>query len=317
MRSQQDNLKSLSLFLFKKLTNNSLSLSNSVSIRKKKLTCLVQTVTVSCVAVIGYSLMSIAQVITPDSNWSIKSTVTDCSGTASYNVAESNDGCQSYSTDIYENWDSRGNGAGDTDIATFSVGSDDEFFYFQYDLRQDWNYDATGESRGYQIDLDTDFASGGDALSDFLVVYNPLTTHVGTTWKAEGGSKVELYADTNNNLGGPNPYSSDWDCGSDCDGISDPVSLSSSDAYVRIVNGNIEIAIQRSVFNSPDQVRARAWATQTSTLDKSKHFFHDQNSSTDLASNPMDNTASANTSKWLGTSANTSEWLGTNVEFAD
>jgi hypothetical protein len=275
--------------------------SNSVS-RKKKFTCLVQTAmttTVSCVAVLGYSLMSLAQVVTPDSNWSIQSTVTDCSGTTSYTVAESNNGCQSYNTDIYENWDSQGNGAGDTDIATFSVGSDAEFFYFQQDLRSNWNYDSTGESKAYHIDIDADFASGGDALSDFLVIYHPLTTHVGSTWTAEGGSKVELYKDTNNDLGGPNPNSSDRGSCSNCDGISDSVSLSSSNAYVRIVNGNIEIAIRRSVFNSPTQVRTRAWATQTSTLDKSKHFFHDQNSSSDLASNRMDNTASANTSEWI------------------
>ena len=76
---------------------------------------------------------------------------------------------------------------------------------------------------------------------------------------------------------------------------------------VRIVNGNIEIAIRRSVFGSPDQVRSRAWATQTSTLDKSKHFSHDQNIPSDLSSNLMDNTASADTSQWetFGTSTNT------------
>ncbi len=257
-----------------------------------------KTVSISCLTIVSCSLSSVAQVVTPDSNWSVTSSVTDCFGTTSYTVAESNDGCQSYSTDIYENWDSEGNGAGDTDIATFSVGSDDEFFYFQQALRENWNYDATGESKAYHIDLDADFAAGGDALSDFLIIYNPLPTHVGTSWTAEGNSKVELYEDTNNDLGGPNPYTSDWDCGSNCDGISDAVSLSSSDVYVRIVNGDIEIAIRRSIFNSPDQVRARAWATQTSTLDKSKHFFHDQNAPTDLASNRMDNTASANTSEW-------------------
>lgn len=270
-----------------------------------KVTNFFKTVSISCLTIVGCSLSSVAQVLTPDSNWNIKSTLTDCSGTTSYTVAESSDDCQSYSSDIYENWDAGGNGAGDTDIATFSVGSDDEFFYFQQDLRENWNYDGTGESKAYHIDLDADFASGGDPLSDFLVVYKPLTTHVGNTWTAEGGSKVELYEDTNNDLGGQKPYSSDWDCGSNCDGISTPISLSSSDAYVRIVNGNIEIAIRRSVFGLPNRVRARAWATQTSTLDKSKHFFHDRNSSSDLASNRMDNTASANTSKW--------QYLGTNT----
>lgn len=257
-------------------------------------------VSLSLFTIVACSSGSVAQILTPDSNWNIQSTLTDCSGTTSYMLAESTDGCQSYSSDIYENWDSQGNGAGDTDIATFSVGSDDEFFYFQQDLRENWNYDGTGESKAYHIDLDVDFASGGDPLSDFLVIYNPLTTHVGTTWTAEGGSKVELYEDSNNDLGGLNPDSSDLNYCSDygCDGISDFVTLSSGNAYVRIVNGNIEIAIRRSVFSSPDQVRARAWATQTSTLDKSKHFFHDQNTSSDLASNRMDNTASANTSEW-------------------
>ncbi|MEM9273375.1 MAG: hypothetical protein AAGA80_10505 [Cyanobacteria bacterium P01_F01_bin.143] len=259
-----------------------------------------QIASLSCLAVLSLSANSLAQLTTPDSNWSIKSTVTDCSSSTSYMVAESSDSCQSYDSDIYENWDATVNGSGDTDIASFSVGSDDEFFYFQHDLREDWNYDATGESKSYQIDVDADFASGGDALSDFLVVYNPLITNVGKTWTAEGNSRVELYEDLNNDLGGQNPNDSDViSCSiSVCDGIADPLSHSSSDAYVRIVNGNIEIAIRRSIFGSPEQVRARAWATQTSTLDKSKHFFHDQNTTSDLASNRMDNTASANTSGW-------------------
>ncbi len=303
--------------LFRKKTNKTAitkqilfkndSSSNYLS-RNMKLTCLLRKVSISCVAVLSCSFNSLAQVATPDSNWSIKSTVSDCYGTTAYTVAESNDGCQSFSSDLYENWDYLDlQGSGDTDIVTFSVGSDDEFFYFQQDLRDDWNYDSTGESRSYQIDLDADFASGGDSLSDFLVIYNPLTIHLGSTWKAEGSSKVELYEDLNNDLGGPNPKSSDWDCGSNCDGISVPVDLSTNDAYVRIVNGNIEIAIRRSVFGSPDQVRSRAWATQTSTLDKSKHFSHDQNIPSDLSSNLMDNTASADTSQWetFGTSTNT------------
>jgi hypothetical protein len=270
--------------------------------KKPNYISLIKTVTMGCIAVTSWSLASMAQVVTPNSNWTIASTVTDCSSNTSYTVAESNNACQSYNTDIYENWDSQGSGAGDTDIATFSVGSDEEFFYFQHDLRQNWNYDSTGETKQYQIDIDADFASGGDSLSDFLVVYYPLTTHVGSTWKAEGSSKVLMYKDNNNDLGGPNPKISDWGCSSNCDGISDSVSLSSNNAYVRILNGNIEIAIRRTVFNSPAQIRARAWATQTSTLDKSKHFFHDKNSPSDLPSNRMDNTASADTSQWQSSS---------------
>jgi hypothetical protein len=252
-------------------------------------------------ALLCFSLNSVAQTPTPNSTWSPQFTVTDCSGTTSYTVAESSNGCQSYNTDIYENWDSQGNGARDTDIASFGVGYDDNFFYFQHDLRDNWNYDGTGQSKQYQIDLDTDFASGGDARSDFLITYDPLTTHVGSTWTAEGGSKVTIYRDANNNAGGPSLSLSDWNSCSGCDGFESDVSLSSTNAYVRIVNGNIEMAIRRSVFNSTDssdQIRARAWATQTSTLDKSKHFFHDQNKSSDLASNRMDNTASANTDQW-------------------
>ncbi|MDJ0898735.1 MAG: hypothetical protein QNJ55_07980 [Xenococcus sp. MO_188.B8] len=274
-------------------------MSHSLS-RKTKLTCLLQTVGVSSIAALGCSFNSLAQVTTPDSDWTIKSTVTDCSATTSYTVAESSDSCQSYSADIYENWDLAVAGSGDTDIAAFSVGFDNDFFYFQQDLREDWNYDLTGESKTYHIDLDADFASasGGDSLSDFLVVYNPLATDVGSTWTAEGFGRVELYEDLNNDLGGPNPNSSDWDCGSSCDGIASPVTHSSSDAYVRIVNGNIEIAIRRSILGSPEKVRARAWATQTSTLDKATYFFHDKQQPSDLASNRMDNTASADTSQW-------------------
>lgn len=58
-------------------------------------------------------------------------------------------------------------------------------------------------------------------------------------------------------------------------------------------------------WNLDVTIRARGWATQTSGLDKSKHFWHDENLATDLPSNRQDNTAGADTADWtaLGPSA--------------
>lgn len=255
---------------------------------------------------------------TPDPNWETNNSITlteDCFGTTSYTVAESGDGCQSYLADLYENWDTGVGGHGDTDIVSFTTSYDSNFFYFKWDLRENWNYDSSGESKGYEIDIDADYAlTGGDSLSDYLVIYLPQIGHVGNTWLAEGGSKVQMFQDLNNDLGGPNPAAPDNP--NNQDGIETDVILNSDDVYVRIIEGAlnsegketgqfIELALDKTFIGSPTDIRARGWATQTSGLDKGKHFWHDENTTTDLASNRQDNTAGADTADWtvLGPSA--------------
>jgi hypothetical protein len=291
MKIQKNNLKLLSLFLSKKLTTQKTMNQISVS-RKKKLTCLVQTATVSCVAVVGYSLMSIAQVVTPDSNWSVTSTVTDCSGNSSYGMSETT--CQNYHGDLYENWNPSDSGHGDTDIKTYSVGADNEYFYFEIDLRENW----TSNSRKYYLEIEAD----DDGQSDYFVFYQPEGQDLSSSWKDIGGNgKVEVYEDRNNSIGGSNPTGAD---SGDSDGYESELSsgknLSSGDFYVRLVDGNVQLALKKSKIGSPSNILSRAYASQNTTLSPDKLTWHDRNTISDFSgAGGFDSTAGADTSTWL------------------
>ncbi len=208
---------------------------------------------VSCVAIVSFSLNSYAEAVTPDSNWSIDSTVTDCYGTSYF--GSSNTSCQNYQDDLYENWNPSDSGHGDTDIQTFSVGADSEYFYFELDLREDW----TSESRKYYLEIEAD----GDGQSDYFLVYQPKGEDLGSSWKNKGGSgEVEVYEDGNNSIGGNNPNGAD---NGDSDGYESDLSsgknLSSGDFYVRLVNGNVQIALKKSKIGSPNNILSRAYAS--------------------------------------------------------
>ena len=250
--------------------------------------------------------------VDPDINWSTNNPVSvtnDHFETTAYSTPEDLQNGQSYQQDLYENWDPLVGGSGDTDIVSFSTSFDNDFVYFQWDLRENWNYASNGESRFYEIDIDADFEQGsGDSKSDFLLLYSPQTSHIGNTWLPEGGSKVTIFEDQNNDLGGNLPSAPDG-IDNSLDGLEADVSLNADDVYVRIIPGPnnpdgketglfIEVAIRKSVLGNPTNIRARGWATQTSGLDKGKHFWHDENNSTDLPSNRQDNTAGANTADW-------------------
>ncbi|NJR49391.1 MAG: hypothetical protein HC780_07265 [Leptolyngbyaceae cyanobacterium CSU_1_3] len=121
----------------------------------------------------GSAGKAIAQV--PNPNWPVQASQLDCSGAnASAYSPAGNAGaeslpCQSYKADLYENWDPTVQGTGDTDIETYSAGYDGNFFYFRFDVRENWNYDSSGESRNYYLDVEADAGTpGGDDRADFL-----------------------------------------------------------------------------------------------------------------------------------------------------
>ena len=255
-----------------------------------------KTVTISCLALASCSISSVAQAGNPDSNWSKDFNVTDCSNTSYF--GSSNNSCQNYQGDLYENWNPNDSGDGDTDIKAYSVGADDEYFYFELDLRNDWDFDNTGESRKYYLEIEAD----GDSQSDYFLVYQPKREDLGSSWKNKGGSgEVEVYEDRNNSIGGSNPNGAD---SGDSDGYESDLSsgknLSSGDFHVRLVNGNIQMALKKSKIGTPSNILSRAYASQNTNLEPNKLTWHDQNTISDFeGSGGFDSTASADTSTWL------------------
>ncbi len=244
----------------------------------------------------------------PDATWNLTGTdatnsITDCFGTDYSGIAESGDGCQSYTTDTYENWDGSKVGSGDTDIQTLAVGLDSEFFYFDLELRESWDYDSSGSSHSYQFELDLDpliEVSRGD----YLFAFSPLPEHVGSTWivaDSGGSGQVQGFEDPDDDVGGPAPVASDYDCGS-CTGYETGFIIM-NDVYVRIVTRGgkqiPQLAIRASTFGAPapTEFRVRTWAMEA--LAAERFTWHDRNDTSDLGGISFDNTHGADTSSWL------------------
>ena len=250
--------------------------------------------TVGCLAVASCLVGSAAQAAKPDSNWSVDFTVNDCFYPQDY----SDSSCQNYQEDLYENWYSNVQGDGDTDIKTFSVGADDKYFYFEIDLSENWDYDNDGESRQYYLEIEAD----GDSQSDYFLVYQPKREDLSATWKNMGGTgEVEVYQDSNNDIGGNDPTAPD---NGNSDGYESELgsskNLSSGDFYVRLVNGNVQMALKKNKIGSPSNILTRAYAAQNTNLEATKLTWHDYNDETDLdGSGGFDSTAGADTSTWL------------------
>ena len=268
---------------------NDLDLINN---NKNMLKNLSRKVTISCLVMTSCLLSSVAQAATPNNSWNVNSTMTDCYGTSYF--GSSTNACQNYQGDLYENWNPNDSGDGDTDIKTFSVGADSEYFYFEIDLRANW----TSESRKYYLEIEAD----GDNQSDYFLVYQPKREDLGSSWKSKGGTgEVEVYEDRNNSIGGNNPTGAD---SGDSDGyeadLSGGKNLFSGDFYVRLVDGNIQIALRKSKIGSPSNILSRAFASQNTNLEPNKLTWHDQNTIGDFAgSGGFDSSASADTSTWL------------------
>ncbi|MDJ0897735.1 MAG: hypothetical protein QNJ55_02910 [Xenococcus sp. MO_188.B8] len=254
-----------------------------------------QRFTLSCLAVTSCFLSSVAQAgAAPDTNWSITSTMTDCYGMADESYGVSGTPCQNYQGDLYENWNPNDGGHGDTDIKTFSVGEDNTYFYFELDLRENW----TSESRKYYLEIEAD----GDGQSDYFLVYQPKSDDLGSSWKNIGGNgEIEVYEDQNNSIGGSNPTGAD---SGDSDGyeadLSPNQNLTPNDFYVRLVNGNVQMALKRSRIGSPSNILSRAYASQNTNLSPNKLTWHDQNTLSDFdGAGGFDSSAGADTSTWL------------------
>ncbi len=251
-----------------------------------------KTVTIGCLAIASCFVSSVAQAENPNSNWSVNSTMTDCYGTSYFGSA--NNSCQNYQGDLYENWNPNDSGDGDTDIKTYSVGADSEYLYFEIDLRQNWS----SESRKYYLEIEAD----GDGQSDYFLVYQPKGEDLGSSWKNKGGTgEVEVYNDGNNSIGGNNRTGAD---SGDSDGYESDLSsgknLSSGDFYVRLIDGNVQMALKKSKIGLPINILSRAYASQNTNLAPNKLTWHDRNTISDFSgSGGFDSTAGADTNTWL------------------
>ena len=258
-----------------------------------------KTVTIGYLSIASCFVSSVAQAA-PIDDWSVNSTMTDCYGDGSYygKSDTSTTSCQNYQGDLYENWNPNDSGHGDTDIKTYSVGADNEYFYFELDLSHNWDFDSTGESRKYYLEIEAD----GDAQSDYFLVYQPKREDLGSSWKNKGGTgEVEVYQDSNNSIGGNNPTGAD---SGDSDGYESDLSsgknLASGDFYVRLVNGNVQMALKKNKIGSPSNILSRAYASQNTNLSPDKLTWHDRNTIDDFSgSGGFDSTAGANIATWL------------------
>ena len=109
----------------------------------------------------------------------------------------------------------------------------------------------------------------------------------------------------NDDLGGPDPLASDFDCG-DCDGYDEDFKPHDT-IYVRILTRDDkqipQMAVRISSLDSPQTIWARAWAEQTSDFDKAKFPFHDLYPTSDLSMG-FDNTAPMGSEYWLANGDN-------------
>ncbi|WGZ93323.1 MAG: SdrD B-like domain-containing protein [Candidatus Thiothrix putei] len=237
----------------------------------------------------------------PPTSWTSQRIIDDCHGTSSYNPngadGAENAPCQSYAQDIYENWNPAVAGAGDTDIKQCRLGYYDgteQYYFFAWQFRENWNYDNTGASREYHLELDTDHDATSPetpARSDLFIRVQPRSTYQGSTWHAVGNGDAIIYKDANNDVGCANPGQKDTKgCST---GYEADYSINQGDAFVRILNGQVELAIKAGVVDGLNNVKARCYASQTSTLSKDKLDWHDQNDASDLSSYTFDSTGFA------------------------
>lgn len=237
-------------------------------------------------------------------------TIDDCFGPASQTDAAEVTPCQSYAADLYESLQYTGatpEPADDTDIRVFRIGADDDFLYVEWDLAGAWDSD-TAPSHQYiiEIDVDPDAESRGDA---YVSIYGK-TEFDRASWvdaQREGG--FEAYADnadsgTANDVGGDQPGTGDPSC-TDCpddpggqDGYTGKICDSEDRVYARVADGNVQLAMRwtclrdsadSTLAGRPAAFRVRGWTSQSSSIEKDKLYWHDENPIADLSDEDFDN----------------------------
>ena len=227
------------------------------------------------------SLTGFAAFAAPDPNWTIQSTMSDCSGPTQQQTA----GCESYATDLYEHLLYPSSSARTADIEAVHAGFDADYYYFQYDFVNPWS-PVVSNGHNIVLEIDTDAASE-IGRGDYYIGLFQKSEFDSTTWidaYLQGG--YDSHVDNNNDVGGAQPLSSDFG-GSAGDGYESDVTQGADMVWARIVGGNFQVAIRRTTIGDPQVAYFRPWSRQSTSLAKDKLYFHDQNDTSDV--NQIDN----------------------------
>ncbi|MFC5193172.1 hypothetical protein ACFPIK_15480, partial [Algoriphagus aquatilis] len=255
---------------------------------------------------------------TPPVNWTVQASITDYSFSSysgtnpaqGQNVYDFGPGGiveHSYPLDIYENLlfsNTSNGGVQNFDISKVELGYNSDFLIFKMTVGGPNATTATINKGYYYFELE---AGDGEAnRPDYFLEYahqenNSLSQ---TAWSDGSSSRFKLYRDSNNDVGGSSVTASNRSSGSAGDGYNQDVSLSSQDGWYRVNGRTLEVAFSLARIGitgsavSDFSVGVRAWASQSSTIDKSKMLWHDQNNSSDLSGGSFDNTNTADVFTW-------------------
>ncbi len=229
--------------------------------------------------VLGFyaSLSALTAFAAPDPNWAVQTTLTDCSGPSQQQTA----GCESYATDFFEHILYPSSSARTADIEIVRAGFDADYYYFEYDFISPWSpVLSTGHNIVLEIDVDaaTEIGRGDYYIGVFQKVEFNSTSWVDAF--NQGG--YDSHVDNNDDVGGAQPLISDFG-GTQGDGYESDVTQGVDMVWARIVSGNFQIAIRRTVIGNPQIAYFRPWSRQSTSLAKDKLYFHDQNDTSDVS----------------------------------
>ncbi|WP_160173499.1 DUF11 domain-containing protein [Thalassotalea sp. ND16A] len=204
----------------------------------------------------------------------VQTTLEDCHGAAQQGSTSGTSPCQDYNSDLYESIDYDAGKAESADIKTLKTGYDNVYYYFEVDFVNPWSVaNSTGHSISIEFDVDADVESGrGDY---YISIYQKEEFNKSSWQDAKDHGGYEAYVDANNDVGGNNTSSPD---SGNSDGYESDVSQDNNKVWARIINGNFQLAIHRSLLGT-DAAYTRVWSRQSTSLPKDKVYFHDQNPS--------------------------------------
>lgn len=253
-------------------------------------------------AITQHDLRALLPTAPPDSNWVnptlLQQEVADCFGVDFQTNAGEDPPCQSYNNDLYESINyfhlTRADGANDADLIAFRAGTDSEYFYFEWDMVDDWDENHS-DSHLFIVELDIDPLSENQRGDYYFAIYGKkeFEDNGSENWiDAFNSGGYESFRDGNNDVGGNNVTSPDGSGGQD--GYETPVNKSSNQVFARVKDGNMQLAVLRSLVgltSSPVNTRFRGWTSQSSSVPNDKLYWHDENNASDLNSFDIDNVA--------------------------
>jgi uncharacterized repeat protein (TIGR01451 family) len=240
---------------------------------------------------LGLALQAGGARAAPDPAWTAQASRSDCFGAG----AQGTPACESYASDLYEHINYGVPNPGTADIQEVSTGSDADYLYIEWDfaLAYDPSY-STGHA--IVVEFDVDPALEADRGDYYVSLFQKVEFDT-TTWvDAYSSGGYESYRDANDDVGGANPTASDFG-GSGGNGYNTNIPGTSDRVWARVVGGNFQVAVRRSLLGSPASARLRPWSRQSTSLPKDKLYFHDQNASTDVQQ--IDNLSGLGTDTWI------------------